>query len=110
MEVNITPSVICQHNKNPGSPGDSALLQSPASGSETLAACWVVLWLLDDLAQDGAWDYVPILTLSALLLDRSKILPARFYEGPAGRKPVRAWILELTADAEKSQSQRRDIR
>ena len=30
------------------------------------------------------------------MIDRTKKLPARFYESPAGRKPVREWILELS--------------
>ncbi|MGD0640624.1 MAG: type II toxin-antitoxin system RelE/ParE family toxin [Roseiarcus sp.] len=29
------------------------------------------------------------------MIDRTKKLPARFYVSPAGRKPVREWILEL---------------
>jgi phage-related protein len=29
------------------------------------------------------------------MIDRTKKLPARFYVNPAGRKPVREWILEL---------------
>ncbi len=29
------------------------------------------------------------------MIDRAKKLPARFYVSPAGRKPVREWILEL---------------
>ena len=29
-------------------------------------------------------------------MDRAKKLPARFYVNPAGRRPVRDWILELT--------------
>ena len=29
------------------------------------------------------------------MIDRSKKLPARFYESALGRKPVREWILEL---------------
>ena len=29
------------------------------------------------------------------MIDRAKKLPARFYVTPAGRKPVREWILEL---------------
>ena len=33
------------------------------------------------------------------MIDRSKKLPARFYENGAGAKPVREWLLELpTAD------------
>jgi phage-related protein len=32
------------------------------------------------------------------MIDRSKKLQARFYESPAGRKPVREWLLELTRD------------
>lgn len=31
------------------------------------------------------------------MIDRTKKLPARFYESQAGRKPVREWILELPA-------------
>ena len=31
------------------------------------------------------------------MVDRSKKLPARFYENASGHKPVRAWILELPA-------------
>jgi len=30
------------------------------------------------------------------MIDRTKKLPARFYVNPAGRKPVREWILELS--------------
>lgn len=29
------------------------------------------------------------------MIDRTKKLPARFYVTPAGRKPVREWILEI---------------
>ena len=29
------------------------------------------------------------------MIDRTKKLPARFYVTPAGRKPVREWILEM---------------
>src|SRR5271169_4101430 len=29
------------------------------------------------------------------MIDRTKKLPARFYVNPAGRKPVREWVLEL---------------
>ncbi len=29
------------------------------------------------------------------MIDRAKKLPARFYVNPAGRKPVREWILEM---------------
>jgi phage-related protein len=29
------------------------------------------------------------------MIDRKKKLPARFYVNPAGRKPVRDWIMEL---------------
>jgi phage-related protein len=29
------------------------------------------------------------------MIDRTKKLPARFYVNPAGRRPVREWILEL---------------
>ena len=29
------------------------------------------------------------------MINRTKKLPARFYVNPAGRKPVREWILEL---------------
>ncbi len=32
------------------------------------------------------------------MIDRTKKLPARFYESAAGRKPVRDWILELPED------------
>jgi phage-related protein len=30
------------------------------------------------------------------MIDRTKKLPARFYVNPAGRKPVREWILDLS--------------
>jgi hypothetical protein len=30
------------------------------------------------------------------MIDRTKKLPARFHVNPAGRKPVREWILELS--------------
>jgi hypothetical protein len=39
---------------------------------------------------------VPILAQSVQMIDRTKKLPARFYVSPAGRKPVREWILELS--------------
>lgn len=32
------------------------------------------------------------------MIDRTKKLPARFYETPSGNKPVREWILELPDD------------
>jgi len=35
------------------------------------------------------------------LFDRSKKLPAFFYENPNGHQPVKAWILELSP-AEKT--------
>jgi hypothetical protein len=31
------------------------------------------------------------------MIDRTKKLPARFYVNPAGRQPVREWILEVPA-------------
>jgi phage-related protein len=31
-----------------------------------------------------------------LMIDRTKKLPARFYETHAGRKPVRGWLLSLS--------------
>jgi phage-related protein len=34
------------------------------------------------------------------MVDRTKKLPARFYVSPAGRTPVREWLLELT-DADR---------
>jgi len=35
------------------------------------------------------------------LIDRSKKLPAFFYENASGRQPVREWILALTPDDRK---------
>jgi phage-related protein len=32
------------------------------------------------------------------MIDRTKKLPARFYISPAGRNPVRQWILELPSE------------
>lgn len=32
------------------------------------------------------------------MIDRTKKLPARFYVSPAGRNPVREWILELPSE------------
>ena len=32
------------------------------------------------------------------MIDRTKKLPARFYVTPAGSKPVREWILEMSDD------------
>jgi phage-related protein len=44
---------------------------------------------------EKACESVPILAPSSWMIDRTKKLPARFYVSPAGRKPVREWILEL---------------
>ena len=44
---------------------------------------------------ESTCKYVSFLAQHTVLTDRSKKLPARFYVSPAGRKPVREWILEL---------------
>jgi phage-related protein len=36
------------------------------------------------------------------VVDRSKKLPAFFYENASGRQPVKEWILELSSEARKS--------
>ncbi|EQD61706.1 protein containing DUF891, partial [mine drainage metagenome] len=41
-------------------------------------------------------NHVSLLAQYAMIIDRTKKLPARFYVSPAGRKPVREWILELS--------------
>jgi phage-related protein len=41
---------------------------------------------------------VPLLTQSAVMIDRSKKITARFYLTPAGGNPVREWLLELSRD------------
>jgi phage-related protein len=41
---------------------------------------------------------VPLLTQSAVMIDRSKKITARFYLTPVGGNPVREWLLELSRD------------
>ncbi len=36
------------------------------------------------------------------MIDRSKKLPARFYETPAGSEPVRQWLKSLSSGARKT--------
>ena len=48
-----------------------------------------------ETSAEKACKSVPMLAQYARMIDRTKKLPARFYVNPAGRKPVREWILEL---------------
>ncbi len=42
----------------------------------------------------AACKSVPITAQFSAMIDRTKKLPARFYVTPAGRNPVREWILD----------------